>query len=143
MLSHLFMSFPMSLFSRAHSFHHYHIFLLYTSCRVDKFLNDKIITTQDRGIRKYLICWTEKVPIDDTWLDRSEVSKIDRAILKQYESTFTSNSTELSSLQHEENNADMKPRIWHVFHQWRRHFVQILSGSRILVSSFFYFDFFW
>ena len=42
--------------------------LPYTTCQVDKFLYDKIITTQVGEIRKYLICWTEKVPIDDTWL---------------------------------------------------------------------------
>jgi len=33
--------------------------LPYTAYQVDKFL-DKIITTQDSGIRKYLICWIEK-----------------------------------------------------------------------------------
>jgi len=37
--------------------------LSYTICQVDKFLNDKIITTQVGGIQKYLICWTEKIPI--------------------------------------------------------------------------------
>ena len=72
--------------------------LPYTTNQVDNFLDDKIITTQDGGIRKYLICWTGKVPIDDIWLDRSELSKIDHEILEQYESTFTSNSIESSSL---------------------------------------------
>jgi len=32
--------------------------LPYTICQVDKFLDDKIIITQDGGIRKYQICWT-------------------------------------------------------------------------------------
>jgi len=32
--------------------------LSYITCQVDKFLNDKIITTQDNEIQKYLICWT-------------------------------------------------------------------------------------
>ena len=39
--------------------------LRYTASQVDKFLDDKIITTQDDGIRNYLICWPRKVPIDD------------------------------------------------------------------------------
>ena len=30
--------------------------LPYTACQVDKFLDDKIITIQDYGIQKYLIC---------------------------------------------------------------------------------------
>jgi len=32
--------------------------LPYTACQVDKFLDDKFITTQVGGVRKYLICWT-------------------------------------------------------------------------------------
>jgi len=67
--------------------------LSYTACQIDKFLDDKIITTKAYGIRKYLICWTEKVPINDTWLDESELLKIDYEILKQYESNATSNLT--------------------------------------------------
>ena len=55
--------------------------LPYTLCQVDKFLNDKITITQMVGIQKYLI-YTEKVPIDDTWLNRSELPKIDHEILK-------------------------------------------------------------
>ena len=49
--------------------------LPYTACQVNNFL-DKIITTQDGGIQKYLICQIRKVLIDDTWLDRSKLSKI-------------------------------------------------------------------
>jgi len=96
-----------------------------TTCQDDKFLDDKIITTQDSGIWKYLICWKEKVSIDDTWLDQSELPKIDHKILKQYESTSTSNSMELSSLQHKENDADIKSRVWHVYHRWRRRLISI------------------
>ena len=80
--------------------------LPYTACQVDKFLDDKIITNQVGGIRKYLI-WMGKVPIDDTWLDRSELPKNDHKIFKQYENTSTSNSTESSSLQYGENDADI------------------------------------
>ena len=40
--------------------------LPYATCKIDEFLDDKIINTQVGGIRKYLICWTEKVSIDDT-----------------------------------------------------------------------------
>ena len=40
--------------------------LSYITCQVDKFLDDKIITTQDVGIRKYLICWTKNMQIEDT-----------------------------------------------------------------------------
>ena len=32
----------------------------YTTCQVDKFLDNKIITTQVDEIRKYLICYTKK-----------------------------------------------------------------------------------
>jgi len=56
MLSHLLMGFSMSLFSGALSPLSY--IFPYTTCHVDKFLDDKIITTQDGGIQKYLICWT-------------------------------------------------------------------------------------
>jgi len=66
--------------------------LPYTTCQVNKFLDDQIITTQDGVIQKYMICWTKKILIDNTWLDGSELPKIDHEILKQYESIFTSNS---------------------------------------------------
>jgi len=51
-----------------------------------------------------------KPPIDDSWIDRSELQKIDPDILEQYESS-SSNSTESSSFQLGENDADIvKPK---------------------------------
>jgi len=38
---------------------------------------------------------------------------------------------ESNSLQCGENDADIKPRVWHVYHRWRRRLIRFLS-SRIL-----------
>ena len=69
-------------------------------------MNDEIITTKDGGTHKHLIRWKEKPPTDDSWIDRSELQKIDPDILGQYKSSSLSNSTESSSFQPGENDAD-------------------------------------
>jgi len=79
--------------------------------QIDKIVDDEIITTKDGGTRKYLVRWKGKSPTDDSWIDRSELQNIDPDILEQYESFSFSNSTESSSFQLGENDADiMKPK---------------------------------
>ena len=51
--------------------------------------------------------WFEKTPIEDSWIDRSELQKIDPDIFEQYESFSSSNSIESSSFQPGENDADI------------------------------------
>ena len=55
--------------------------------QIDKIVNDEIITIKDGETRKYLIRCKEMPPIDDSWIDRSELQKIDPDILEQYESS--------------------------------------------------------
>ena len=59
--------------------------LLNTVDQIDKFVDDEIISTKDWGTRKYLVRWKGKSPTDDSWIDRSELQKIDPDILEQYE----------------------------------------------------------
>ena len=73
---------------------------------IDKIL-DEIISTRDGGTRRYLIRWKGKSPAEDTWLDRSELQKIDPDLLEYYESSFTRDSTKSSFLPHGENDGDM------------------------------------
>ena len=63
--------------------------------QIKKIVDDEIITTKDGGTRKYLIQWKEKSPTDDSWIDRSELQKIDLDILEHYESSSL-NSTKSS-----------------------------------------------
>ena len=65
--------------------------------QIDKIVVDEIMTTQDGATLKYLVWWKEKPPRDNSWLYQSELQKIDLDILEQYESSFSSNSTESSS----------------------------------------------
>ena len=73
----------MSLFLRDPPLHHSQIF---HPIQHIKFLNDEIITTKDGGTRRYLARWKGKLPIDDTWVNRSKLQQIDSDILEQYES---------------------------------------------------------
>ena len=73
----------------------------------------------------YLIRWKGKSPAEDTWLDRSELQQIDPDLLEYYESSFTRDSTESSSLPPGENDEDMastprKRRFEHVYQRRRR-----------------------
>ena len=70
-------------------------------------MDDEIITTKDGGTRKYLVRWKEKPLTDDSWIDRSELQKIDPDILEQCESSSSSNSTKSSFFQPGENNTDI------------------------------------
>ena len=54
---------------------------------------------------KYLIWWKGKAPIDDTWIDWSDLHA-----LEQYERSSTSNSMGSSSLPSGENDADIQPQ---------------------------------
>ena len=78
-----------------------------TTENIDKILDDKIISTRDGGTQRYLIRWKGKSPAEDTWLDRSELQQIDPDLLEYYESSFTHDSTESSSLPPGENDGDM------------------------------------
>ena len=96
-----------------------------TSEHIDKILDDEIISTRDGGTRRYLIRWKGKSPAEDTWLDRSELQQIDPDLLEYYESSFTRDSTESSSLSYGENDEDMasacpKRRFDHVYQCRRR-----------------------
>ena len=56
--------------------------LPYKVDQIDKIVNDEIITTKDGVTRKNLVRWKRKPPTDDSWLDRSELQKIDLDILE-------------------------------------------------------------
>jgi len=58
--------------------------LLNTAEKVDKTLDDEIITTKDGKIRRYLIRWKGKAPSDDTWIDWSDLQRIDPDVLEWY-----------------------------------------------------------
>ena len=101
-----------------------------TTENIDKILDDEIISTRDGGTRRYLIRWKGKSPAEDTWLDRSELQQIDPDLLEYYESYFTRDSTESSSLPPGENDEDMasarpKRRFDHVYQRRRRRAVSI------------------
>ena len=65
-----------------------------------------------------------KVTFEDTWLDRSELQKINPDLLEYYESSSTPDSTESSSLPPRENDEGMastrpKRRYDHVYQRRR------------------------
>ena len=74
---------------------------------IDKILDDEIISTRDGETRRYLVCWERESLAKDTWLNRSKLQQIDPDLLEYYESFFTPDSTESSSLPPEENEEDM------------------------------------
>ena len=74
---------------------------------INKILEHEIITTRYDGVRRYLICWKEKILAENTWLNQADLQRIDLDVLEQYESAFTTNSTGSSSLPPEENDADI------------------------------------
>ena len=45
-------------------------------------MDDEIITTKNGGTRKYLVRWKGKPPTDDSYIDRSELQKIDPNIFE-------------------------------------------------------------
>jgi len=63
-----------------------------------------------------------KAPTDDSWKDENALQQIDLNTLEQDEITSIADSTESSSLQPGEHDADiMTPWIWSIYHHWRRH----------------------
>ena len=56
--------------------------------------------------------WKGKVPTDDAWIDLDAVER--------YESISTLDSTGSSLLPPGENDEDIQPRPWRIYHHWRR-----------------------
>jgi len=72
-------------------------------------LNNEIIATSDGGTPRYLIRWKGKVPIDD--------ARIDAEVVERYGSIFTLDSTGSSPLSPGENDVDIQPRSWRIYHR--------------------------
>ena len=53
----------------------------------------KIFSNRDSETRRNLMCWKEKSPVENTWLDRSDLQQIGLVVLKCYESLSIPNST--------------------------------------------------
>ena len=75
--------------------------------QIDKIVDDEIITTKDGRTHKYLVRWKEKPPTNDSWIDHSELQKIDPDIWSSIRVLLPQTQQNRVLLQPGENDADI------------------------------------
>ena len=60
--------------------------------RIERILNDQIITTRNKGYQRYLVRWQGRPESEDSWITKEDLQQIDPDILETYHSTGSSSS---------------------------------------------------
>jgi hypothetical protein len=75
---------------------------------IDAILDEKIVSTRDGGVQRFLVRWQGHPTSDCTWITRDELQQLDPDLLEYYQSYPSLHSTGSSSSQPEGIGADIR-----------------------------------
>ena len=65
--------------------------------RIERILDDQVITTHNKGYQRYLVRWQGRPESENSWISREDLQQIDPDLLEMYQSQIDPYSTGLSS----------------------------------------------